>query len=371
MIETILLPLDESPLSERALCYAISLASRSGAKLLLLEAVQAHNTIVEDAGEAQVNTIEHAETYLKSIVVRAAARGVTAEPHVYYDEPVRAILDAAERNGADVIVMSTHGRGGLGRLIYGSVADQVLRRSNVPVLLVPAMVEHIWPAEGPHALLVPLDGSPLAEQALQAASLLTEGQSSQLILLRVVQPPSPGVYGEGYAYIPYDEEAEVAEARRYLQEQADRLSAAGQDVGIRVSVGQPTLRIGEVARACGADVIVMATHGLGGFSRLLLGSAATGTLAHTTVPLLLTRPAAAQAGAQPAETDEQNGSLAPASTACTDDCVEGPLITVRLSPSDLELIEQSLKALGPSPKCNDDDHVQAARALAERLKQPV
>ena len=107
-----------------------------------------------------------------------------AETHVYYDNPVHAILDAAERQHVDLIVMSTHGRGGLSRMLYGSVADQILRRASVPVLLVPSIVEHAWPTLGPRRILVPLDGSEFAAEALQAAELLTETLGADLTLLR-------------------------------------------------------------------------------------------------------------------------------------------------------------------------------------------
>src|SRR6185437_9541673 len=101
-------------------------------------------------------------------------------------EPVEAILDATRHVEADLIVMSTHGRGGLSRMLYGSVADQVLRRTTIPVLLVPSIVEHAWPAQGPLSLLIPLDGSALAAEALQSAELLTESFGAKLTLLQIV-----------------------------------------------------------------------------------------------------------------------------------------------------------------------------------------
>ena len=100
------------------------------------------------------------------------------------------------------------------------------------------------------------------------------------------------IYGDGYAYVPFDEEDEVATARKYLEAQVVRLRERGRNVRGKVSVGQSAGAIAAIAREQQADVIVMATHGHGGLSRLLLGSVATSTLRQTTVPLLLTRPAA-------------------------------------------------------------------------------
>jgi nucleotide-binding universal stress UspA family protein len=307
MIETILLPLDGSPLAERALAYATALARRSEAKIALVEAVRAHTFPGVDPSDAQVEVTSRAEAYLQSVVDRLAADGVHAEVHVCYDDPVHAILGAAARQRADLIVMSTHGRGGLSRMLYGSVADQILRHATIPVLLVPSVVEHAWPADGPLSLLVPLDGSELAAEALPPADLLTELFGARLTLLGVVQPMPYPLYGAGYAYVPYGLDAEVAEARGYLDDRAMRLSGDGARVETEVVVGEPARVIGEVARGRDVDVVVMATHGHGGLSRVILGSVATATLRHTTAPLLLVRPVAVGVAEPPGST---HGELA-------------------------------------------------------------
>ena len=113
-----------------------------------------------------------------------------------------------------------------------------------------------------------------------------------MTLLRVVEPPVYPLYGDGYAYLPYDEDAELADARQYIQEQVSKLQANGRKAEGKVAVGQPAAVIAATARELHPDIIVMATHGHGGLSRLILGSVATSTLRQTTIPLLLTRPAA-------------------------------------------------------------------------------
>ncbi len=285
MMKTILLPLDGSPLAERALTYATVLARQSDAKIALVEAVRARTFPGVDPSDAQVELTSQAQAYLQSVADRLAADGVEAEVHVCYADPVPAILDVASRQRADLIVMSTHGRGGLSRMLYGSVADQILRRATTPVLLVPSIVEHAWPADGPLSLLIPLDGSELAAEAMQSACLLTDLFGARLTLLRAIQPIPYPLYGDGYAYIPFNEEAEVAEARRYLDDQATRLSGDVANVETEVVLGEPARVIGEVAREKDVDVVVMATHGHGGLSRVILGSVATATLRHTTAPL--------------------------------------------------------------------------------------
>lgn len=361
MLKTILLPLDGSPLAERALTYATVLARQSDAKIALVEAVRAHTFPGVDPSDAQVELTSQAQAYLQSAADRLAADGVEAEVHVCYDDPVHAILGAASRQRADLIVMSTHGRGGLSRMLYGSVADQILRRATIPVLLVPSIVEHAWPANGPLSLLIPLDGSELAAEALQSACLLTDLFGARLTLLRAIQPIPYPLYGDGYAYVPFDEEAEVTEAQRYLDDQATRLAGDGVRAETEVVLGEPARVIGEVAREKDVDVVVMATHGHGGLSRVILGSVATATLRHTTAPLLLVRPAAVHAAESPATHPE------PASAATSGQAGDS-VLTVQLTSTELELIEHSLRALGHAPGY-DYGHVVEARALAERLKR--
>jgi nucleotide-binding universal stress UspA family protein len=369
MLQTILVPLDGSPLAERALPYATTLARRSGSRVVLVEAVQAHPLPGADPGDAQAELTGRAEENLRGTASRLAADGVTAEPHVYDDDPVHAILDLAERQCADLIVMATHGRGGFGRMLYGSVADQVLRHATIPVLLVPSIVDHAWPTDRPLRLLVPLDGSKLAEESLQSVELLAEAFEARPTLLRVVEPPTYPLYGDGYAYVPFDEDTELADARQYLNDQVGRLCQRGRQAEVSVAVGPPARIIAETARARGADVIVMSTHGHSGLSRLILGSVATSILRQTTVPLLLARPSALRQHdphyADQTVREYRAGSGTPPVLI---DHQAGPAVSVRLSGLDLELIERALKALAYAPGY-DYEHVLAARALAHRLEE--
>jgi nucleotide-binding universal stress UspA family protein len=367
MLKTILLPLDGSPLAERALPYAATLAQRANATIALVEAVVAHVFPGSDLSNAQIDVTKRADHNLQAAADRLGAAGVTAEPHVYYDEAVHAILDAADRQAADLIVMSTHGRSELGRMLYGSVADQVLRRATVPVLLVPPGVSHAWSTERPLSVLVPLDGSELAEEALESADLLAEHGDTRLTLLRVIEPPSYPVYGDGYAYIPYDEDAAIADARKYLQAQQARLHERGREAEVKVAVGVAGGVIPAVAREQAADVIVMATHGHGGLTRLIIGSVATSTLRQTTVPLLLVRPAALhRAALVHAEATAAAALVGTALGALDGPAQAGPTVDVRLSQSDLELIERGLLALAQIPGTTNGQG-PAAHALATRL----
>ena len=136
---TILVPLDGSALAEAALPKAVELAEVSGARILLLRAAQAQTLPGIDPTEAQVRVVSEAETYLAEIQKRLAPQGhVKVETAVWYGPAAHAIVEAARVRKADEIVMTTHGRSGLGRLLLGSVAESVLRGTTTPILLLRA-----------------------------------------------------------------------------------------------------------------------------------------------------------------------------------------------------------------------------------------
>jgi nucleotide-binding universal stress UspA family protein len=210
-----------------------------------------------------------------SAAVVASVPGLEAE----------AILERAGAAGADLIVMSTHGRGPLGRLALGSVADEVVRRAFLPVLL----VRPREPAPGPfveptaESVLIPLDGSALAERALGPAADLAWLLGARCDLVRVV---APGDGGPGQAA------EEEAEARSYLGRVAGRLGQRGlQARTLVLAARQPAEAIVLEARARGSGLIALATHGRGGLRRALLGSVADKVLRAAPCPVLVYRPA--------------------------------------------------------------------------------
>src|SRR5262245_17712105 len=136
-LDTILVPLDGSMLAETALPAACSLARRDGAVISLLRAAEVMTLPGADTIEAQVMAIQEAEAYLATVVQRLAAKGLDrVETHVWYGPPAASIVEAAAEHKIDLIVMSTHGHSGLGRLVFGSVAESVLRGTRVPILIV-------------------------------------------------------------------------------------------------------------------------------------------------------------------------------------------------------------------------------------------
>jgi len=279
-LKTIVVPLDGSRFSERALPYALELSSASGARLITLRAAQEHMSLeaLVDPIDAKFDTLDDAEAELAASLSRLPKTGVDIEAHVCSGNPAQAIVDLAAFHDAGLIVMATHGRSGLGRWLYGSVADQVIRKSHVPVLLVPIMCEPEWPQDQTRRVLVALDGSPLAEEILGPAGLVADALHAELMLVRVVPPKD-------------DHQDAVAAAHAYLETVAGRLREQGERVRVLALEGHAPEKIASLAREMDARIIAMATHGRGGAARYMLGSVATETLHRSTTPLLVFRPA--------------------------------------------------------------------------------
>jgi nucleotide-binding universal stress UspA family protein len=155
-LSTILVPLDGSDVAEAALTPAVELARTSGAKMVLLRAAEAHSGPLTDPVEAQVQVMREAEQYLTAAQSRVKGAGVSqVEVSAWYGPPAEAIVEAARHRKVDLIVMSSHGRTGVARLVMGSVAESVLRTTAVPILLIRA-------AGAP--LDTPVTGAPRAKE---------------------------------------------------------------------------------------------------------------------------------------------------------------------------------------------------------------
>jgi nucleotide-binding universal stress UspA family protein len=303
MGRTILVPLDGSPLAERALPYAEALARPGGGRLVLVRAVP---YLTRPAGDEHFRTLaaardaaaREARAYLDGVVGQLGRRGVAANVAAPYEEEADGILAEARRAGADLIAMATHGRGGLGRWLYGSVAEEVIARTTLPVLLARAWLPGGGATliAGAPRILVPLDGSIVGEAALPVAAGLADDLGGTLVLVRAVARPdlmfAPDVLIAPLLREELAEEQSAAE--RYLREVSARIAAAGREVEAVVRVGRPTLDmaaavIESVGRERGAALVVMASHRRAGVERLLLGSVADATLRHGTLPVLLVR----------------------------------------------------------------------------------
>ena len=135
MFGKILVPLDGSPLAEGILSQVSEIARLHESRVILLRVGFALVFPGADPAEAQLGTMLEAEDYIEGVRKRLEAGGIAAETAVRYGFPAEEILTHAQRNGVDLIAMATHGRTGAVRWVLGSVAEQVLRRADVPVLL--------------------------------------------------------------------------------------------------------------------------------------------------------------------------------------------------------------------------------------------
>jgi nucleotide-binding universal stress UspA family protein len=311
MYRSLLVPLDGSASAEQALPLALSVARRAEAELQI---VYVHSSLEEDYPEHRFLNEESWVTewktrhgqYLDHVADRLRAAGAkTVTAHVLQGEVAGTIGKHVLEARVSLVLMTTHARGAMGRMWLGSVADQLVRELPRPLLLV-------RPVEGPVDLtrdvplkhvLIPLDGTPLAEQILEPAVALGELMDADYTLLRVLRPVAPIHYpSEGVipAALPEGmnqqlERVETAirlKAQEYLDEVAVRLR--GRLLRVRTQVveeSQPALAVIEAARQLPADMIAMQTHGRRGLSRLILGSVADKVLRGTPVPLLVHRPA--------------------------------------------------------------------------------
>jgi nucleotide-binding universal stress UspA family protein len=136
-LKLILVPLDGSIVAEAALAPAVDLARQTSTKIVLLRAAEAHTLPMADPIEDQVNVMREAEEYLGATRTRVMDAGVAdVEVAAWYGPAVEAIVEAARYRHADLIVMSSHGRSGVARLVMGSVTERVLRGTSVPILVI-------------------------------------------------------------------------------------------------------------------------------------------------------------------------------------------------------------------------------------------
>lgn len=292
MYATILVPLDGSPLSERALRYAIPIAERHGARLVLLHVAAPLLSMIAGGGapvrDAALDAEAAAEDrrVIERIAKRARKRTAVQVDLIFrVGRPAAEIADVATREAVGLVVLCTHGRGGFERLWLGSVADALLRHLTLPILLVrgsrgvtlPEPGETLFPR-----VLVPLDGSKQAERALHAATELVGDAEVAFTLLSVLHPTA----AMGAKSFPSHAERELCAS--YLEPLALRHRRERRSVEVETAV---TVNVGraiiEHAKRHDASLIALATQGMGGVQRLVVGSVADKLLRSAPMPVLV------------------------------------------------------------------------------------
>ena len=274
MFKDILVPLDGSMLAERALAPAASIAEAMSAKLTLLRVVPQFAILAAAPMlYEEMNRLGEEESYA---YLRSQADDLVLSTPVEVacetGQPADTVIRYAENHGIDLIMMSSHGRSGLNRWVYGSVAERVLRQAPCATSIISARAA---PKEKCQSILVPLDGSELAEQALEPGRGIAAAMGADLHLLTITTSAHQMLETSSMREV-FDgiQDKEMDDAKAYLQ--AICADTPDEHVFIEVEAAQGAVAssIIEYVDRNGIDMIVMSSHGRTGLRRWVYGSVA-------------------------------------------------------------------------------------------------
>ena len=314
MYTRVLVPLDGSTIALQVLPYAKVVAKSTGARIVLLQALNtypreliarisadvpmdssAFPPAADTWSNLQASAAAEADKRLTEAADRLRGEGFTVDTVTVEADPADAIVAEAEKAPNTVIAISTHGRSGIGRWLMGSVTDKVVRQALNRVLIVRARDGEVTSAAPKLARVVlPLDGSDKSDIATAHAVEMAKGLGVGITLLRSI---SPMAYGDTFAdYVPtmYDDLAGEIESdvRDFLAHEAEGLKALGvTDVAQKAVDGYAASAIIDEVGDNGDSLVVMATHGRAGIGRWVLGSVSDRVVRHSTGPVLVVRPA--------------------------------------------------------------------------------
>ena len=293
MFQHILVPLDGSSLAEAALPVASTLAEKFGASITLIHVIE-KNAPQEIHGERHLTNPDEAFAYLDQLAGRSFPAGIHVDQHVHTAEVSNvagSIVQHAGEFSPDLIVMCTHGSGGLRDLLVGNIAQQVIARGTTPVLLIHPTSDTPRPFHC-DKLLIPMDGKAGHEYGLDIAAGLAQACSAEMTLLLVV--PTRGTLGGHQAatgmllpgtmaaLLDMNEEA----AQEYLAGQALRVKKGSTPISTAVLRGDPASEIAGFSSSRHIDMIVLGTHGKSGTDAFWTGSVAPKLTGLTSIPLL-------------------------------------------------------------------------------------
>lgn len=300
MYRKIMVPTDGSGFDRKAILVALRLAERCGAKACLVRVVSSGAYLGTEAvtnrmASANVSSAEHRAALGELDALGSECRSTShAEISVDLEEgPAADVLERyARRNEIDLIVISSHGRRGLARLSLGSVTDSLIRETRIPILVVKPNASYLTPevSQEFHRIIVPLDGSSLAERILTHIVPLAKLEGKEITLVHVLAPLDGwGEKGDARALPWWNKK--IAGARAYLSRRADEARLQGVAAKIEVLTGDKVAEaITDYARREGADLIAIATHGRGGVARVVRGSVADELVKSAQCSLLVLHP---------------------------------------------------------------------------------
>jgi nucleotide-binding universal stress UspA family protein len=297
MVRHILVPLDGSVLAEAALPAAAAMAEAFQARVTLFHVLEewAPDSV---HGHSHLTDGDRAEAYLAGIARRPSLAGREVELHVHRsrtDNVADSIMAHADELGADLVVLATHGQGGVREFFVGSIALRALTRGRTPILLVSPTPQGDAPPYACRRMLVPLDGSAEHEPSLAVAARLARAAGAALHLVCVV-PTAKTLSGPRAAtgtlmpmatraLLEFAEEEAVA----YVRSCRERLAADGLAATAMVVRGDPLGAIVEAAAGVEADLVVMATHARGAMDGFWSGSLTPKLMQRLDRPILLVR----------------------------------------------------------------------------------
>jgi nucleotide-binding universal stress UspA family protein len=292
MIKNILCPVDRSPSSLQAFSYAIALARWQGARLNLLEVIEAApftgNSLDPEDDSVPNDTRAALERDLRRVLTARRASDVKVKIGMRKGHVVKEILAAAKASRADLVVIGSHGRGGVQRLVLGSVAEKVLRLATCPVLTVRSGVRVTRRSRSPFGtILCATDFSAAANRGVAYAKRLAREAHATLIVMHSVEWP----FGDGVPAGPLADLRERIEssARHQLVRLLPRSISDGRAAQAVVTLGKASADIVKLARARSVDLIVMGVSGRGAVDVAVLGSTTHHVIREGTSPVLTVR----------------------------------------------------------------------------------
>ena len=295
MFKHILVPLDGSGLAESALPAAMVLATTLAARVTLIHIIEA-GASPSIHGERHLTDTVEAQAYLKETGRQAFPSGFGFECHVHtaaMKDVAKGIVLHEGELAPDLVVMCTHGRGGLRQMLFGRIAQQVAASGTIPVLLIqPPEADRNRPFAC-QRILAPTDGTRLHARGLHMAADLARAMHARLELLTVIPTIGKlaGRHGTTSRFAPGTTQAmlelETVQLQDGLADRAARFVNLGIPTGTRVARGEPAASIAAVADELDADLIVIGTHGKIGAEAFWAQSVSAGLLARTVRPVLL------------------------------------------------------------------------------------
>jgi nucleotide-binding universal stress UspA family protein len=283
MYKRILVPLDGSELAERSLPYVKRIARRLNSEVILMIACQ-------PIGYPELPL----KAYLQKKLKELHSAGIRISHKLARGDAATKILDFAEKNDVNLIIMSTHGGSGVGHWPLGSCTSKVLQKTHVPTLLIRSSKAKATSIDAElKRVLVALDGSHFSEAIIPYVEGLVEGTNNEVILLRIVEPvklPFTAGYIEHEKYEKEITAKAEEETKKYLHKKKELLRSKGINTSTALLKGHAASAILQYAESNAVSLIAITTHGFSGISKWAYGSVATNIIEGSAKPILLFRP---------------------------------------------------------------------------------